>query len=117
MLVITQIQPISVIFTVSEDQLPPIVQKVRAGQKISVEAWDRELKNKMATGSLETVDNQIDQTTGTLKLRAIFSNDNRALFPNQFVNARLLQQQKNRCPRFFHRGDSAQHQQHLCLSG
>ncbi|HTA43590.1 MAG TPA: MdtA/MuxA family multidrug efflux RND transporter periplasmic adaptor subunit [Bryobacteraceae bacterium] len=94
MLVITQIQPISVIFTVGEDQLPPILQKIRAGQTLQVEAWDREQKNKLATGSLETVDNQIDQTTGTLKLRAIFQNGNRALFPNQFVNARLLQQEK-----------------------
>ncbi|MGA2712421.1 MAG: MdtA/MuxA family multidrug efflux RND transporter periplasmic adaptor subunit [Bryobacteraceae bacterium] len=94
MIVITQIQPISVIFTVAEDQLPPVLQKIRAGQTLPVEAWDRELKNKLATGSLSTLDNQIDQTTGTLKLRAIFANDNRALFPNQFVNARLLQQQK-----------------------
>jgi membrane fusion protein, multidrug efflux system len=96
MLVITQIQPISVIFTISEDQLPPVLQKIRAGQTLPVEAWDRELKNKIATGTLATLDNQIDQTTGTLKLRAVFANDNRALFPNQFVNARLLQQEKTR---------------------
>jgi multidrug efflux system membrane fusion protein len=95
MLVITQIQPISVIFTVAEDQLPPIVQKVRAGQKLPVDAWDRDLKNKLASGTLSTLDNQIDQTTGTLKLRAIFNNDNRGLFPNQFVNARLLVQEKH----------------------
>jgi multidrug efflux system membrane fusion protein len=94
MIVITQIQPISVIFTIAEDQLPPILQKIRAGQKLPVEAWDRELKNKLATGSLATIDNLIDQTTGTLKLRAIFDNENRSLFPNQFVNARLLQQEK-----------------------
>jgi multidrug efflux system membrane fusion protein len=94
MVVITQIQPISVIFTVGEDQLPPILQKLRAGQKLPVDAWDRELKNKIASGSLDTVDNQIDPTTGTLKLRALFNNENRALFPNQFVNARLLQQEK-----------------------
>jgi membrane fusion protein, multidrug efflux system len=94
MIVITQLQPISVIFTVSEDQMPPIVAKLRAGQKLAVEAWDRELKNKLATGTLETVDNEIDQTTGTLKLRAIFGNENRALFPNEFVNARLLLQEK-----------------------
>jgi multidrug efflux system membrane fusion protein len=94
MLVITQIQPISVIFTVAEDQLSPILQKLRAGQKLTVEAWDRALKNKMASGVLSTVDNEIDQTTGTLKLRAIFDNKNFALFPNQFVNARLLQQEK-----------------------
>jgi multidrug efflux system membrane fusion protein len=94
MIVITQVQPISVIFTVSEDQLPPILQRIHAGQKLPVEAWDRDLKNKIAEGRLETVDNEIDQTTGTLKLRAIFNNENRALFPNEFVNARLLQQEK-----------------------
>ena len=94
MVVITPIQPISVIFTVSEDQLPPILQKVRAGQKLPVDAWDRALKNKLASGTLDTIDNEIDQTTGTLKLRAVFGNENRALFPNQFVNARLLQQEK-----------------------
>ena len=94
MLVITQLQPISLIFTVGEDQLPPILQKIRAGQKLPVEAWDRELKNKLASGTFSTVDNQIDQTTGTLKLRALFDNQTRALFPNQFVNARLLQQEK-----------------------
>jgi multidrug efflux system membrane fusion protein len=94
MVVITQIQPISVIFTVGEDQLPPIVQKFRAGQKLPVDAWDRELKKKIASGVLSTIDNEIDQTTGTLKLRATFNNENFALFPNQFVNARLLQQEK-----------------------
>ncbi len=94
MAVITQIQPISLIFPVGEDQLPPILQKFRAGQKLTVEAWDREMKNKLASGVLSTVDNQIDQTTGTLKLRALFNNENRGLFPNEFVNARLLQQEK-----------------------
>jgi multidrug efflux system membrane fusion protein len=94
MLVITQLQPISVIFTLSEDQLPPILQKFRAGQKLTVEAWDRDSKKKIATGTLDTIDNLIDQTTGTLKFRAVFDNQNRALYPNQFVNARLLQQEK-----------------------
>ena len=94
MLVITQLQPISVIFTVSEDQLPPILQKLHAGQKLTVEAWDRQLKNKIADGALDTVDNEIDQTTGTLKIRAIFANQDRSLYPNQFVNARLLLQEK-----------------------
>jgi len=94
MIVITQIQPISVIFTVSEDQMAPILQKMRAGQNLPVDAWDRQLKNKVASGTLATVDNEIDPTTGTLKLRALFNNENRALFPNQFVNARLLQQEK-----------------------
>jgi multidrug efflux system membrane fusion protein len=94
MLVITQIQPISVIFPIGEDQLPPILQKMRSGAKLTVDAWDRGNTKKIATGTLETLDNQIDQTTGTLKLRAIFPNDKRELFPNQFVNARLLQQEK-----------------------
>ncbi len=94
MIVITQIQPISAIFPIAEDQLQPIMQKFRAGQTLTVEAWDRQLKNKLATGTLSTVDNQIDQTTGTLKLRATFQNENRTLFPNQFVNTKLLQQEK-----------------------
>jgi membrane fusion protein, multidrug efflux system len=94
LVVITQIDPISVIFTVGEDQLPPILQKMHSGQGLDVEAWDRELKNKLAEGKLETTDNQIDPTTGTLKLRAVFANPEGKLFPNQFVNARLLVQQK-----------------------
>jgi multidrug efflux system membrane fusion protein len=94
MIVIAQIQPISVIFPISEDQLLPILQKVRAGQKLPVDAWDRELKNKIASGTFSTLDNLIDQTTGTVKIRAIFPNENRTLFPNQFVNARLLEQEK-----------------------
>lgn len=94
LVVITQLDPISVIFTVGEDQLPPIEQKLQAGQQLEVEAWDRELKNKLAMGKLETIDNQIDPTTGTLKLRAVFANPNNKLFPSQFVNARLLIEQK-----------------------
>jgi membrane fusion protein, multidrug efflux system len=94
LLVITQVEPISVIFTIAEDQLPPVLKKMRAGQKLRVEAWDRELKNVLAHGLLMTHDNQIDQTTGTLKLRAVFDNKDDALFPNQFVNARLLVEQK-----------------------
>jgi multidrug efflux system membrane fusion protein len=94
MLVITQIEPISVIFTIPEDQLGPIVQKMRAGQKLTVDAWDRDMKNELASGYLATLDNQIDQATGTLKLRALFDNAKHNLFPNQFINARLLQQEK-----------------------
>ncbi len=94
LLVITQLDPISVIFTTAEDQLPPILDRMHAGQQLTVEAWDRELKNKLAEGKLETIDNQIDQTTGTLKLRAVFANTNGKLYPSQFVNARLLVQQK-----------------------
>jgi multidrug efflux system membrane fusion protein len=92
--VITQLDPISVIFTTAEDALPPILDKMHAGQQLPVEAWDRELRNKLAEGKLETIDNQIDQTTGTLKLRAVFANSNSKLYPSQFVNARLLVEQK-----------------------
>jgi membrane fusion protein, multidrug efflux system len=95
LLVITQIQPISVIFTLAEDQLPAVLQKIGAGQRLRVEAYDRDWKAKLADGWLATLDNQIDQTTGTLKLRAIFNNENNALFPNQFVNARLLVEEKH----------------------
>lgn len=94
LVVITQVDPISVIFTVGEDQLPPIQAKLQAGQQLEVEAWDRQNTTKLATGKLETIDNQIDPTTGTLKLRANFANPDNKLFPSQFVNARLLIEQK-----------------------
>jgi membrane fusion protein, multidrug efflux system len=88
--VITQMQPISVIFAVPEDNLPDIVQRLRAGASLSVEAYDRANAKLLATGQLTTLDNQIDTTTGTLKLRATFDNPDELLYPNQFVNARLL---------------------------
>jgi membrane fusion protein, multidrug efflux system len=94
LLVITQLQPISVIFTIAEDQLPVIYQKQSGGQKLPVDAFNREMTKKLASGTLTTIDNQIDQTTGTVKLRATFDNSHYELFPNQFVNARLLQQEK-----------------------
>ncbi len=94
LVVITQLQPVSVIFTIAEDQLPPVLQRMRAGTPLSVEAWDRELKTKLAVGSLTTTDNEIDQITGTLKLRAQFDNAAYGLFPGQFVNARLRVEQK-----------------------
>ncbi len=90
LVVITQMDPISVIFTLAEDQLPTVLDKMRAGQHLSVEAWDRDLNVKLALGTLQTIDNQIDPTTGTLKLRANFDNHLGKLFPSQFVNARLL---------------------------
>ena len=95
LLVITQIQPISVIFTLAEDQLPEMLRKWRAGEKLRVDAYDRAGNKKIAQGVLATVDNQIDQTTGTLRLRANFDNTDDALFPNQFVNARLLVEMKH----------------------
>jgi membrane fusion protein, multidrug efflux system len=94
LMVITQIQPISVIFTIAEDQVPMVSKKMRAGQRLKVEAYDRDMKVKIAEGSLTTLDNQIDQATGTLKLRATFANRDNALFPNQFVNSRLLVEEK-----------------------
>jgi membrane fusion protein, multidrug efflux system len=94
MLVITQMQPMSVVFTISEDQLPPVLQKYRGGQSLIVDAYDREMKARIAEGKLAHIDNQIDQTTGTLKLRAEFDNSKNELFPNQFVNVKLLVQEK-----------------------
>ena len=94
LLVITQVRPISVIFTIPEDQVPTVLQKLRQGARLRVDAYSRDMSAQLATGSLTTVDNQIDPTTGTLRLRATFNNANDALFPNQFVNARLLVQQK-----------------------
>ena len=88
--VITQLQPITVIFSVAEDYLPQIQLQLNAGQKLEVVALDRAQQQNLATGTLLTLDNQIDTTTGTVKLKALFSNEDNALFPNQFVNARLL---------------------------
>ncbi len=90
LLVITQIEPISVIFTIAEDQLPEVLRRTRAGQRLRVDAYDRTLNTKLAQGVLATIDNEIDQTTGTVKLRGNFENRGDELFPNQFVNARLL---------------------------
>jgi multidrug efflux system membrane fusion protein len=88
--VITQVQPITVIFTVAEDSLAQVQAQTRHGKKLSVDAYDRAQQTKLATGKLLTYDNQIDTTTGTVKMRALFENKNDALFPNQFVNTRLL---------------------------
>ncbi|HEX3573332.1 MAG TPA: MdtA/MuxA family multidrug efflux RND transporter periplasmic adaptor subunit [Rhodopila sp.] len=90
LVVITQMQPISVLFSVPEDNLPDIVQRTRSGATLSVEAYDRTNTRLLATGELGTLDNVIDTTTGTLKLRAMFANPDEMLYPNQFVNARLL---------------------------
>lgn len=92
--VITQIDPISVIFTLPEGQLSQVVARTRNGSRLGVDAYDREMDSKLASGYLSTIDNQIDQTTGTVKLRATFSNSTGKLFPNQFVNARLLVEEK-----------------------
>jgi membrane fusion protein, multidrug efflux system len=90
LLVITELQPITVIFTLPEDDLPQILKRVNAHATLETTAFDRAATAKLATGALMTLDNQIDTTTGTFKLRAQFPNDDFALFPNQFVNIRLL---------------------------
>jgi multidrug efflux system membrane fusion protein len=89
MLVITQIQPISVVFTLPEDSLPSVAAKMKKGT-LSVDAYSRDDQTKLASGTLLTIDNEIDQTTGTAKLKATFDNKNGILWPNQFVNVRLL---------------------------
>jgi membrane fusion protein, multidrug efflux system len=88
--VITQIDPITVIFTIPEDSLGPVQARLQKKAKLPVDAFDRTAQTKIATGKLLTLDNQIDTTTGTVKARAVFDNKNDALFPNQFVNTRLL---------------------------
>jgi multidrug efflux system membrane fusion protein len=88
--VITQLQPITVIFTVAEDSLAQVQAQTKHGKQLSVDAFDRAQQTKLGTGKLLTFDNQIDTTTGTVKMRALFDNKNDALFPNQFVNSRLL---------------------------
>jgi len=90
LVVITQLQPISVLFTVPEDNLQAISKRIQSGAVLPATAYDRSGANKIADGRLQTFDSQIDQTTGTIKLRAQFPNEDRALFPNQFVNIRLL---------------------------
>ncbi|MEH6952089.1 MdtA/MuxA family multidrug efflux RND transporter periplasmic adaptor subunit [Nitrobacter sp. NHB1] len=90
LVVITQLQPISVLFTLPEDNLQAISKRIQAGATLPATAYDRSGANKIADGVLQTFDSQIDPTTGTIKLRAQFPNDTRALYPNQFVNVRLL---------------------------
>ena len=89
LVVITQTLPIAVMFTLPEAELPAVVQQLRAGETLAVEAWDRSEKLKLAEGELESVDNLIDTATGTVKLKARFANAEEMLFPNQFVNVRL----------------------------
>jgi len=95
LVVITQMQPISVLFTISEDELQVVLKKMRAGDKLRVDAFDRDNKTKLATGTLASLDNEIDPTTGTLRLRATFGNEAGTMFPNQFINVRLLVEAKH----------------------
>src|SRR4029077_11237539 len=90
LLVITQLQPIAVIFSLPQDQLPQVASKLRNGEQLVVDAYDRDDTTKIESGKLLTIDNQIDTTTGTYKLKAVFNNDRNLLFPNQFVNVHLL---------------------------
>ena len=94
LLVVTQLQPIAVIFTLPEDQLPEVLKRTRGGSRLAVEALDRAAQKHLASGSLLTVDNQIDTATVTVKAKAVFDNRDGALFPNQFVNIRLILQEK-----------------------
>lgn len=93
--VITQTQPISVLFTLPETQLPQVLEQMRAGKTLTVEAYDRADTKRIASGVLETVDNQIDVSTGTVKLKARFDNADEVLFPNQFVNVHLLVEKRS----------------------
>jgi membrane fusion protein, multidrug efflux system len=90
MITITQVQPIAVIFTIPEDSLPQVVQKLRAGAHLPADAYNRDNSKKLASGTLMTLDNQIDNTTGTSRMKAVFDNKDNSLFPQQFVNVRLL---------------------------
>lgn len=90
LVMITERQPIGVVFTIPEDSLPAVLRQMHSGRRLIVEAWDRDLKTRLATGTLLTVDNAIDPATGTVRLKAEFPNEDDTLFPNQFVNARLL---------------------------
>jgi multidrug efflux system membrane fusion protein len=94
LLVVTQLQPIAVIFTLPEDQLPQVLKRTREGARLAVEAFDRTDSTHLASGSLLTVDNEIDPTTGTVKAKAVFDNRDGVLFPNQFVNVRLILEEK-----------------------
>jgi multidrug efflux system membrane fusion protein len=87
--IVTELQPITAIFTIPEDNIPQVLKHVNAGEKLEAEAWDRDNKNKLATGTLTAIDNQVDTSTGTVKFRAEFANEDNALFPSQFVNIRL----------------------------
>jgi multidrug efflux system membrane fusion protein len=87
--VITQLQPIDAVFTVPQDSLPSVLQQYLGGKRLPVDAYDREFKNKLASGALLSPDNQVDTTTGTVKMKAEFLNEQNILFPNQFVNTRM----------------------------
>jgi membrane fusion protein, multidrug efflux system len=90
LVVLTQVRPITVIFTLSEDSVPDVAARIHSGATIPVDAYDRTQARKLASGTLDAIDNQVDPTTGTFKLRAVFANADESLFPSQFVNIRML---------------------------
>jgi multidrug efflux system membrane fusion protein len=90
LVVVTQLKPITVVFALPEDQIPPILEQMHAGKNLAVTAYDRTHTTQLAVGALQSIDSQIDTTTGTVKLKATFSNPEEKLFPNQFVNVDLL---------------------------
>jgi multidrug efflux system membrane fusion protein len=90
LVIVTQLQPITVIFTIPEDSIPMVLERLQRGLRMPVETYDREYRQKLAEGALLTIDNQVDPTTGTVRLKAQFPNSDNRLFPSQFVNARLL---------------------------
>ena len=98
LVVITELQPITVVFTIPEDSIPSVLDKVTHGARLPVEAYDRAQRRKLATGTLLTIDNQVDPATGTVKLKAEFPNTDNQLFPSQFVNVRLVLDVKHREP-------------------
>ncbi len=88
--VIAPVQPINVVFTIPADSIQKVLARSRKGKPLPVEAFDRDMKTRLASGSVQAIDNQVDPATGTIRVKALFPNDDTALFPNQFVNARLL---------------------------
>src|SRR6516225_1496024 len=90
LVVVTQLKPITVVFTLPEDDIPPLLQRLHAGATLPVTAWDRTNTHQLASGTLQSIDSQIDTTTGTIRLKAVFANDDESLFPQQFVNIVLL---------------------------
>jgi multidrug efflux system membrane fusion protein len=96
LVIVTQLQPITVIFTIPEDSIPTVLEQLQRGVRLPVEAYDREYRRKLAEGTLLTIDNQVDPTTGTVRLKAQFPNTDNRLFPSQFVNARLLIETRRR---------------------
>ena len=96
--IITQLQPMSVVFSLPEDNIPDLLKKIKSGDKVAVDAFDRAFKTKITAGRLETIDNQIDPTTGMVNLRAMSAHEDLSLFPSQFVNAQVLLETKHGVP-------------------